>query len=163
MITSFGKHPWKTGKVEYEGFPLLLRFPDDIEYDNPNPAFPVLLTITHTLTQVQNSGLPELEYNNTLEDFDVRLTGLFDNKDLGVLVLVETFAGKRSYYFYVAEIIDLENEESAIRGQYPQHELRWESRADPDWKFIKRYASDFKFNGAQAALPADGPATPARR
>jgi len=139
------QHSWKVGQATHEGFPLLLRYPDDIEYENPKSRFPILVTITHKLALVQDSGLPERTYNETLEDFDVYLTRLFEIKNAGVVVLVETFGGNRAYYFYVSRDLDLLAEESNIKAQYPQHELSWERQEDATWSFIKRYARDFNF------------------
>ena len=61
---------------------------------------------------------------------DQDLVTAFDLDQNGVLVLVETFGGKRHYYFYVA-------------SRYANERLSWKTRNDPEWGFIQGYATDF--------------------
>lgn len=134
------KGRWKTAQTTHEGFPLLLRAPAGLEYDSLRKRFPRLLVATHRLARVQPSGLPEPDYNRSLEEFDHHLVGTFESLEQGVTVLVETYAGKRIYYSYIASTADLEAQKHRTRARFPDHDLAWEAREDPDWRFIRKYA-----------------------
>jgi hypothetical protein len=139
-------HRWKVGETTYEGFPLLLRYPDDINYDVPPYGFSTLLTITHNLAKVQASGLPDKAYNSSLEDFDVFLSRFIESDGHGVVVLIETFGGKRAYYFYIDGVLDISLAQQDLARKYPEHDIEWTSKPDAQWSFIKRYAKEFKFD-----------------
>lgn len=131
---------WFTGEVEHEGFPLLLRFPEEKNYEELQSNCPVFIWLTHNLAKVTSDGLPEKEYNKSLEEFDLRII-----EDCECIVLVETFSGKRNYYGYVPEDFDLERVMGIIKDDFPNEDFEWNSKLDENWKFIKRYADDYKF------------------
>ena len=56
--------------------------------------------------------------------------------------LVETFGGKRHYYFYVATI-DMASRVASVASRYANERLSWKTRNDPEWGFIQGYATDF--------------------
>ena len=60
----------------------------------------------------------------------------------GVPVLVETFGGKRYYYFYVAADTDVPAIISAVASCYPEEQLLWTVRPDPQWGFLEKYAKE---------------------
>ena len=137
------KYEWATLTREYEGFPLYLRFPLRLDYDALQPRFPVRLVFTHVLSFRKFDGLPEARYNETLEEFDASLVTYFEASGLGQVVLVETFGGKRNYYYYVAASIDPEATSADIRSRFPAQKIELQSKADPSWHFIRPYSSEF--------------------
>ncbi|MHC4602440.1 MAG: hypothetical protein ACYS6W_03800, partial [Planctomycetota bacterium] len=50
---------WLTGQADYEGLPLLLRRPKDLDYDLLKDSFPSLIVVTHQLEKTKSNGLPE--------------------------------------------------------------------------------------------------------
>ncbi len=134
--------PWKTGEFEHEGFPLLLRAPLHLDYDR-QPELTQLVIVTHVLERVQSSGLPESVYNSGLEDFDHQMTALFSEHEYGLTLLVETFAGKRTYYSYVKPEAPVQDLVEAVRSAHPGHELVVETELDPGWRLIRGYSSDY--------------------
>ena len=129
---------WFTGRIEYEGFPLLLRFPEEKSDPEFQAARPKFVSVTHHLSEVTSDGLPEKDYNLSLEDFDLSII-----EACKCIVLVETFAGKRNYYGYVQETFDLEEVMTQLQSSFPEAKLEWNSKPDPEWTFIKRYAAAF--------------------
>ena len=105
-------------------------------------SYPYLLWAEQTLAEVRNSGLPDPHYNDTLEEFDQSLIAEVEKEEKGLTALVETFAGKRTYYFYVKDVA-IEQMRSVIEGRYPKIVVKWGSREDPSWDFLKNYARDF--------------------
>lgn len=140
--------PWHFQVETYESFPLLLRYPTGIDYEALKPSLPILLTITHTFTERLPSGLPAKAYNSTLEEFDVSLTQLFQEEDLGTTVLVETFGGDRAYYKYVSPKADIAKAKANYAKQYPGEKLTWETKPDPKWTFLTKYKAQFGLTGS---------------
>lgn len=136
---------WYTGEVQHEGFPLHLRFPERPDFDSLQKKYPKLLAITHTLSKVTSSGIPEADYNESLAEFDHELVTAFEGSSSGITVLVETFAGRRRYYTYVASHAPLEVTKKRLSSTYPQHKLDWMLRDDAGWKFIRRYSEQHHF------------------
>jgi hypothetical protein len=134
---------WESVQRTYEGYPLYLRRPAGLDFDALSPNFPVHLTITHELTFRRFDGAPEPAYNRGLEDFDVSVTRYFAETGGGQVVLVETFGGKRHYYFYVSPSVKVESVLSDLRGRFPGYKLEAEVRSDPGWTFIRRYTEEY--------------------
>lgn len=136
---------WYSGEVQHAGFPLMLRFPEKPDYAALQPKYPRLLVVKHYLEKVKSSGLPEADYNDSLVDFDHELIGQFEQDATGVPVLVETFAGKRNYYFYVSSGAAVERARDRIDKKYSILKLEWIEKNDQDWSFIRRYSDEYQF------------------
>jgi hypothetical protein len=67
-----GEGPWLTAMTRYEGFPLAPRVRPNADTSYNRATLTNLGVVTHQLAQVQDNGLPESEYNKSLEDFDWR-------------------------------------------------------------------------------------------
>jgi uncharacterized protein DUF695 len=135
-------HSWLTAEKTYEGAPLLLRRPADFDIASLRPGFPTLVVITHQFTRRMPNGLPDPDYNDGLAEMDHEVVTAFDADQMGVAALVETCAGKRTYYIYVTADADVSNALSAVARRYPDERLSWSFRSDPEWTFIQRYAKD---------------------
>jgi hypothetical protein len=134
---------WLTAEKTYEGFPLFLRRPAVLDVDAHRVTFPTLAIVTHEFTKREPNGLPEADYNHGLAGMDNELIVAFDVDRMGVPVLVETFGGKRHYYFYVAADADVAAVISAVARRYPEERLSWSVRSDPKWGFISKYATEY--------------------
>ena len=144
-LEDFLRRRWRTLSLTHEHFPLMLRTRTFLDFDFLQQKFPILVTVTHALAEVQPSGLPKPAYNKTLADLDHDLLAAFEESGDGLTVLVETFGGKRTYYSYVSMQADLKALESAIRTKHPGHDLNWESKKNSEWTFIRRYSRDYGF------------------
>ena len=142
-LTMANDERWKTGSFEYEGFPLFLRSPYKLNYDELQILYPQFISLTHILKDVNNNGLPNKEYNQSLFEFDTFVSEVLENKRNGVTVLIETFGGKRNYYMYSTEEIDTVKLKELILNNFPDQEILIESRLDLKWGFIRAYASDW--------------------
>ena len=136
---------WYSGEVEYEGYPLHLRFPQQPDFDKLQKQFPVFLTITHTFDKVESSGNPESEYNLSLAELDHDLITSFEQSNCGKTVLVETYGGERNYYIYVDSTSSIKKHKKALSKTHKKHNLEWDSNEDPNWEFIREYSQDYKF------------------
>jgi hypothetical protein len=141
--TGGGPLEWATAEIEYEGFPLMLRHSTNIDIDSLRGAHPALAVITHEFTKRKPNGLPEPEYNESLFQMDMELVRAFDLDQIGVPVLVETFGGKRHYYFYVTEGTVVPAIILAVAQRYPSERLSWTVRSDPQWGFLEKYAKEY--------------------
>ena len=136
---------WNVGEYKYEGYPLLLRFPIGLDYDALSKEYPQLVVATFEFSEVTSNGLPESNYNKSLEYFDLYLSSRIERDGEGITVLIETFSGKRIFYMYSKRELDLEQLKNKVAAQYPKNHLVWEKQLDSGWKFIKKYAHDFNF------------------
>lgn len=136
---------WKFGDFEYEGFPLLLRSPFKLDYDELQVQYPQFISMTHKLKDVMNNGLPNREYNRSLFEFDIFVSEVLEKERTGVTVLVETFGGNRNYYMYSAESVEITTLEKKITDKFPEQEILIESKIDKSWSFIRAYSNDWNF------------------
>jgi hypothetical protein len=134
---------WLTAMAQYEGFPLALRVRPAADTAANRKRFPHLATVTHQLKHVKRNGLPKAKYNQSLAEFDHDMHAFVERDGDGLVVLVETFAGKRSYYAYTADEARLRSRISDLRELYPQHVLDITDREDAGWRFYKRYRKQF--------------------
>ena len=143
MAASENQQAWLNGQTEYEGMPLYLRRPQFINLEEIEQRFPKLIVAIHQLSAVTSNGSPESEYNKSLAAFDSELVRYFDASRSGTIVLVETFCGRRSYYFYAAKDANLENMRQHFHLHYPDNSIEWAEKSDPGATFIKQYTAQF--------------------
>jgi Family of unknown function (DUF695) len=129
---------WSTSEIEYEGFPLLLRKPDYNNIWQYKEHLTQLITIEHLLDKVSPNGLPEKNYNKSLASFDEYMCALIDKDTNGIIFLIETFAGKRNYYYYTLPHHDISKliEKAKI---YFKVKLTTTVKEDNGWGFFKEY------------------------
>jgi hypothetical protein len=138
---------WLNAHTEYEGFPIYFRRPNVpiAEFPVLQPRYPRLLVLTHILTHVKSNGLPESAYNASLESMSMSLTAPFEDETAGLIAVIETFAGKRTYYIYLASAFDADAHVRDARMRFPQEALQHEVQEDPAWRVFRGYAADFDF------------------
>lgn len=134
---------WVGSVHTYESFPLYLRRPTNVDTATNRKRYPRLVVVSHEFTHRYPDGRPELEYNKTLEDFDVAITSAFDSPPRGVPILVETFGGFRHYYFCVTPDADVPAIIQPITQAYPAEKLTWEYRTTPGWEFLAGYGERY--------------------
>ena len=134
---------WKIGDFEYEGFPLLLRSPFKLNYDELQVLYPQFISLTHILKDVKKNGLPNNEYNRSLFEFDIFVSEVLEKENTGITVLIETFAGKRNYYMYSVGSVEITKLEEKIIDKFPEQEIVIDSKIDDKWAFIRAYANDW--------------------
>ena len=136
-------YSWTTAETTHEGFPLFLRRPTNVDTAANRDAFSTLAIITHEFRERLPDGRPASDYNDSLADFDHQAVIAFDATGAGVPVLVETFGGKRNYYFYVLPETDVSGVIARLKASYPLEPVTWETRPDVGWSFLDRYAKVF--------------------
>jgi hypothetical protein len=135
--------PWLTAMVEHEGYPLALRLRPTADTAKNRARYPRLAVITHALAQVRPNGLPVPDYNDLLAEFDVAVVQAVAQGDAGLIVLVETFGGRRNYYAYVAAPDHAESAVDSLRKRFPEHQLSLAGRMDSEWRFLNQYRKLF--------------------
>ena len=138
-----GQRLWVLSQHSYEGFPLFLRHVERLPFPSRRAELPSLAIITHTFAMRLANGLPDPDYNDTLVDFDLTLIDAMKDDGVGSPVLIETFGGKRIYYYYVTDEVAAQIRFWAIRRRFTEEELAFECRPDPEWGFIHSYAKDY--------------------
>jgi hypothetical protein len=147
LIAEEESRAWLSASSEHEGFPIYFRRPDVrvAEVAALRPRYPSLLVITQRLSHVRPNGLPQPDYNDSLATLDTAVLTPFRSEKNGLVALVETFAGKRTYYVYLASGFDAQSFMSRVAELFPSESLSWKRHEDPAWKVFHGYASDFGF------------------
>lgn len=134
---------WHLRSLEHQGFPLHLRWPVGLDFDDLSGRFPKLFVLTHTFSFRRFDGAPEPTYNDTLADLDLAVIRSFEDGSIGQIVLIETFGGKRNYYFYVLSGFDGGAICLSWSARFAGYNLSETAREDPTWKFIRTYRSEY--------------------
>lgn len=129
---------WSTSEIEYDNFPLLLRKPDYADIWEFKNKFTQLVRIEHLLENTKKDGLPEKSYNKLLADFDHHMCTSLLSFDKGIIFLIETFAGKRNYYYYSLPNLIITNKVNKTSINY-KVTLETNYQNDLDWGFLKEY------------------------
>jgi Family of unknown function (DUF695) len=137
---------WTVKKLTYENYPLIVRYPTNLNYDELQKNLPTRLVVTLNLEKITDLGLPEPKYNDSLESFDIYLVDYFKEIIEGQCVLIETFSGNRNYYFYVSEKVDMERFKTNIKIKFPLQNLEFGIKNDPNWWLIRQYNKDYLQN-----------------
>jgi hypothetical protein len=134
---------WKSKQLTHEGLPLFLRYLENADVDSLKSRFPKLAVVRQQLVKVSPNGLPEAGYNESLFEFDESVQDLFRLSEHGIVVLVETFAGRRNYYAYVDAKKHVTEIVESLKCAFPQEQLSWTFHSDPAWEVIAKYSKDF--------------------
>ena len=102
-----------------------------------------LTVVTHEFSKSGPNGLPDPDYNDSLFQLDDDVRSAFEKPALGCTVLVETFGGKRRYYIYVANTVDVAEILSDVIRRNSNETLSWLTRPDPEWNFIIQYRQQY--------------------
>lgn len=129
---------WSTMEIEYEGLPLLLRKPDHPDVWEHKKRFTQLVSIEHLLNKVYSDGLPERKYNSTLAEFDHYMCSLFDKSTDGIIFLIETFNGKRNYYYYILPDFNIDPIIEKAKLKFKVNLNSW-TMEDLSWGFLDDY------------------------
>jgi hypothetical protein len=130
---------WHTFDTIYDGLPLYIRRPDIQNIKQYQARYSNLLCVTQKFDKVKSNGLPESDYNKTLEDFDGEICDLFEFSTEGIIFLIETFGGERYYWFYIKADCEFESKFGELQKKYPEHKLDFTLKNDSEWGFIKDY------------------------
>jgi hypothetical protein len=110
---------WLLKRVEYQGFPLHLRYKKGENGDKCNK----IETITLKLDKSNSNGLPEDNYNLSLMEFDTTLVNKMEEYNMSFPIIIETFAGKRNFYFFTDSDSALISKFDLIKSKYPTYSL----------------------------------------
>jgi len=135
--------PWIGSLVQHEGFPMALRVRPKADSPANRKAFTRSLVVTHELANVKPNGLPEDEYNHSLAAFDRAVHRFIEGEQRGLVVIVETYAGKRIYYCYVDATATFKDRYAKLKAEYPVHKLTIGHCEEPTWETYELYRKLF--------------------
>jgi hypothetical protein len=131
---------WMVGELRNEGDPVLVRHRLGLAL-RPNTPHDWLAIVTHHLTSVQSDGLPEADYNDSLQGLDSSIITALEGGRGDTVFLVETGHGKRHYYAYVSGYEAVGGRVHRLIEENPTHVLSYRSALDPERKFANRYVA----------------------
>jgi Family of unknown function (DUF695) len=129
---------WLTTMTEHQGQKLAVRLRPAPAVSDARTRYGYRLVLIQHLTSVRADGMPNPEYNEGLRSFDSEIIRELEVD--GRVVLVETYAGERIYYAYVADKVASKRRATQVLSEYG-HQLEPDFRGgqDPDWRFYARY------------------------
>ena len=133
---------WSNAELDYEGLPLLLRKPDYQNILQFKSKFTKLVAIVHHLEMVDKLGLPKKSYNSKISKFDDYMCDLFTVTNDGIIFLIETFNGNRTYYYYCDNTLVIDTLADKIRSKF-DFDIEVMSQDDVEWSFLHNYPIDF--------------------
>lgn len=139
-----GGHAWYTCMRDYCGQPLAVRMRPPSAVEATRAQYTYLFVATIELATVMGNGLPDADYNEGLINVDLDIVRQVEAN--GTVVVVETFAGKRSYYAYVRarEAAEAVVKQSLLtHGRAEQYCFR--GGDDREWKFYDGYLREIDF------------------
>lgn len=128
---------------EHMGFPLGLRVRPNVNTSENRAAFARAFVVTHALAKVKPNGLPESDYNLSLQDFDLDIVNSIEGEKKGLVVIIETYAGQRKYYAFVDANATFKARLADLQAKYPEHVLTVENGMDPEWDMYEDYRRQF--------------------
>lgn len=134
---------WVTGESDFEGFPLVLRIPLDVDWRTLEKTCTELLTVTHTFDAHQPNGLPIDDQDEGLLNLDKALKNSFANQENAEIVLIEMYGGKRNYYFYISRDVRVDEPIGEIQKKFADQSIKHLQQPDPGWLFIEQYTAEF--------------------
>jgi hypothetical protein len=130
---------WLNTTTEYEGRPLELRVRPSAETADARLRFQFLAAVTHDLARVRPDGLPETDYNDGLGELDAAVIESFERAGNGLIAIIETFSGQRTYYAYVASDAVAHEAMDAIQQRFFKERLSLAVKRDPSWALFAEY------------------------
>ena len=135
---------WQTTTVVYEGNPLALRVRPVID-SIITDSFPHLGIVDHKLAKVQSDGLPESEYNRSLTEFDAAVHSSIESESNGLVFIVETYCGKRSYYACLKDQIKFRSSVMKTLEKFKNIETTIDCTSNHSEAFYTNYRNEFNW------------------
>jgi hypothetical protein len=135
---------WLGAMCRHEGAPLALRVRSGVRSWRGRSELPYLLAVTLHLTEVRSDGLPAPEYNVSLGDLDHAMFERCEQDGDGVVVLIETFSGERTWYAYGRERSIGEAVLRDIEARFPGHRFTSRATAGAEWGLWDLYRGLFE-------------------
>lgn len=129
---------WLVGELKRGGDPVLVRHRLH-GARKTDPKHEWLAIVTHHLASVQGNGLPEADYNVSLQNLDLSIITALERGRGDQVVLVETCHGKRHYYAYVGGFDAVGRRVQRLIEEYPTESFSYRTALDPDRRFVNEY------------------------
>jgi hypothetical protein len=137
---------WLVAMVEYEGLPLALRVRPQVDTKKNKATYPRRVRVTHTLANVNSSGLPEADYNESLFDLDQAIVAALETDKSGIVVLIETFNGERNYDAYITPEATPKEAMRELKKRFPRQKLTLVVKDDAEWRLYNHYHTLFPWD-----------------
>ena len=135
---------WQTSTVTYENCPLALRVRPAID-STITDSFPHLGIVDHKLAIVRSDGLPESGYNRSLAEFDAAVHKAIESKKNGLVYIVETFSGSRSYYACINDEVEFRNDLLKTLEKFRNIEVSIDCKPNRSEAFYRKYRNEFNW------------------
>lgn len=133
---------WTNATGDYAGQPLLVRLRSRLRPLAGHPELPYRLSIRWRYRPTGAHGMPSEEQQRAMGEFEDALVRLLEADRVGVLTVVYTAAGERTWVFYCtdrATAAALVDRVPPAAFQYP---IQLTGEPDPEWRHYLRLLDD---------------------
>jgi hypothetical protein len=128
------KSRWLGIEAKRKGVPVLIRLR---LFDSPVTEYPELLVVAWKYPLDTTSQLPTPDFYNKLDQFERQVAETAEQRQLGLLVVVETGQGVARQFYYAKSADQLAKEfDAAIPSD---EEVEFSSARDPKWEEYDRF------------------------
>ncbi len=143
---------WLITVRDHGGQKLGVRLRPSAAVADARKRYGYLLVVTQQLTSINTSGMPAADCNRSLASFDRELIDEIEIE--GRVVVVETYAGKRIYYAYVADELAAKRRAAQVLQAHAHlSDAEFRGGADRDWVFYSRYTDGLADSAEQYREP----------
>ena len=122
---------WALAEGRRGGRPYIIRIRTDLKPVTGHPDFPNRLLAAWSIRPASKDGLPSVEEEEVIADFETLLTGALGAAGTTVLAAVQTHHGERSWLFYAGELSQAQRSLDALAEDFP---VSFIAEADPGWE-----------------------------
>lgn len=140
---------WIDTSMVYDGHPINVIFPVYSNLNRYRNQFSDILSVSYRPPLMLDDGISVQNFDGSIENLDQLLQDLFLARKTGFLFLIETYAGNRQYFYLIKPDCNVEYSMDSIQKEFPDLNLFFYRKTDPQWRFFKQYPFLLK-------IPADG-------
>lgn len=132
---------WFLAEGQIGELPMLLRGRTRLGELRGHPMLSKRVTVVWTLAQPGSAGLHDRAESAALESFEHVLVGALERDCMGILTIVLTHAGSRTWTFYVNDVAEVRRRLGALSHAAPPP-IEVSSADDPAWSAYAEMLTD---------------------
>ncbi|HTJ84320.1 MAG TPA: DUF695 domain-containing protein [Polyangiaceae bacterium] len=133
---------WFLAEGQMGKSPMLLRGRVRLGELREHALLPTRLTVVWTLAAPGNAGLPERAESASLEAFEHAVVAALERDCMGILTMVLTHGGARTWTFYVNDVAETRRRLDEVMSAGRAWPIEISSADDPTWEEYRTMITD---------------------
>jgi hypothetical protein len=122
---------WALAEGRRGGRPYVIRLRTDLKPVAGHPDYPIRLLATWRIRPPTDGGLPTVEEEEAMADFESLLVPALSGSGIAVLAAVLTHHGERSWLFYAGDLVQAQHSLDLLAEDFP---ISFAAESDPGWE-----------------------------